>query len=150
MNSIIPDGIMEIADAAFYGCSWLTDIDLPDSIIKIGKSAFYESGLTRVAIPEHVESIDNCAFDNCDALTCIIVPNSVKCVGNRAFTGSDYTFEKRYIFFAKQAKNPKDGTESGQMMTQMFIGKMNGIMMRAGTLLYDKISDKSLKCLMII
>ena len=98
MNSIIPDGITAIADAAFYGCSWLTDIDLPDSIIKIGKSAFYESGLTRVAIPEHVESIDNCAFDNCDALTYIIIPNSVKYIGNRAFTGSDYTFEERYIF----------------------------------------------------
>lgn len=97
MNSIIPDGITEIADAAFYGCSWLTDIDLPDSIIKIGKSAFYESGLTHVAIPKHVESIDSCAFDNCDALTYIIIPNSVKYVGDRAFTGSDYTFEERYI-----------------------------------------------------
>lgn len=97
MNSIIPDGIKEIADAAFYGCSWLTDIDLPDSIIKIGKSAFYESGLTHVAIPKHVESIGCCAFDNCDALTYIIIPNSVKYVGNHAFTGSDYTFEERYI-----------------------------------------------------
>lgn len=99
MNSIIiPDGITAIADAAFYGCSWLTDIDLPDSIIKIGKSAFYKSGLTRVAIPEHVESIDNSAFDNCYYLTYIIIPNNVKYIGNRAFTGSDYTFEERYIF----------------------------------------------------
>ena len=47
-NSIIPtDGsVISIGDSAFFGCSWLASIVIPDSVISIGFEAF--SGCSRI------------------------------------------------------------------------------------------------------
>ena len=40
---IIPDGVTEIGNKAFYGCSSLTSITIPDSVKKIGEDAFMDA-----------------------------------------------------------------------------------------------------------
>ena len=57
---------------AFYNCSGLMSITIPDSVTSIGDYSFYEcSGLTSVTIPNSVKSIGKSAFEGCSGLTSI-------------------------------------------------------------------------------
>ena len=52
------------------------------SVTSIGKRAFYYcSGLTSVTIPNSVTIIGELAFNNCSGLTSITIPNSVTSIG---------------------------------------------------------------------
>ena len=59
-----------VGDYAFYGCSGLTSVTIPNSVTSIGDGAFYEcSGLTSISIPNNVTSIGLGAFYGCSSLT---------------------------------------------------------------------------------
>ena len=77
-----------IGSYAFYNCSGLTSVTIPNSVTSIGGSAFYGcSGLTSVTIPNSVTSIGDYAFLNCSGLTSVTIPNSVTSIGRSAFYG---------------------------------------------------------------
>ena len=63
-----------INDYAFYDCSSLASVTIPDSVTSIGSSAFYNcSGLTSVTIPDSVTSIGDYAFTGCNSLTAVYI-----------------------------------------------------------------------------
>ena len=48
-NSVIPNSVTSIGNAAFYGCSGMTELTLPDGVTSIGESAFRDcSGLSKI------------------------------------------------------------------------------------------------------
>ena len=84
----IPDSVTSIGDWAFKGCSGLTSVTIPDSVTSIGGLAFYGcSGLTSVTIPDSVTSIGGRAFYGCSGLTGVTIPDSVTSIGDYAFYG---------------------------------------------------------------
>ena len=83
----IPDSVTSIGDGAFYCCSGLTSVTIPDSVTIIGNWAFsYCSRLTSVTIPDSVTSIGDFAFYGCSGLASVTIPNSVTNIGSEAFS----------------------------------------------------------------
>ena len=67
----IPSSVTTIGDVAFYYCSALTSVSMPE-VTTIGDYAFaYCSALTSVDIPASVTMIGDYAFDGCSSLTSV-------------------------------------------------------------------------------
>ena len=82
----IPNSVISIGNYAFYGCSGLTSVTIPDSVTSIGGDAFGGcSDLTSVTIPDSVTSIGYSAFYGCSGLTSVTIPDSVTSIGDVAF-----------------------------------------------------------------
>ena len=71
---IIPESVTSIGNYAFYGCSALTSATIGNGVKTIGKRAFYNCrSLTSIKIPDSVTDIDLSAFMNCYALTSVSI-----------------------------------------------------------------------------
>lgn len=83
------NGITEIGDSAFFGCSNLEYVDLPHNAVKIGNAAFCNgvnnSKLATVAALDMAMSIGDRAFDGCPIST-IALNDDLTYVGNFAFS----------------------------------------------------------------
>ncbi len=85
---IIPDNVTEIGEWAFYSCIGLTRLTIPDSVTAIGKQAFREcTGLTSLIISDSLSEIDGFVFSDCSGLKEITIPKSVTKIGYRSFSG---------------------------------------------------------------
>ena len=87
MNVTIGNGVTTIGYGTFYNCISLSQIEIPDSVIKIVDWAFgYCEGLKSVTISDSVTNIGSNAFYSCGNLINVELPNSVVSIGSDAFS----------------------------------------------------------------
>ena len=78
--------LTSIGNNAFYYCTGLTSVEIPNSVTSIGNNAFYNcTSLTSVELPNSVTSIGGSAFSYCTGLTSVEIPNSVTSIGTNPF-----------------------------------------------------------------
>lgn len=53
----VPEGVVEIGDGAFRDCRFLTRVELPSTLEKLGNEAFLDSGLEHLNIPAKLTRI---------------------------------------------------------------------------------------------
>ena len=81
----IPNTITTIGERAFYGCSSLKTIDLPESITQIDIEAFQYSGLESFTIPPRITSIPQRMFAECQSLKSVTFHENVVSIGGESF-----------------------------------------------------------------
>ncbi len=85
-KAILPNNTKEIGQDAFRYCTRMKEVQLPESLTKIGNAAFFESGLDSISIPVGVTEIGNSAFDDCYNLKFVSIPNGVTRLEERTFS----------------------------------------------------------------
>lgn len=77
-----------IYSQAFYRCSEITSVQLPNTIIRLYGSCFNGcSGLTQLLIPESVLYISNAAFSRCSNIKVLNIPNGIQRLEGGVFYG---------------------------------------------------------------
>lgn len=78
--------VVELRDNAFYECSTLRHIDLPDTLIKIGHHCFYAcSALEEINVPESVTDIGMGCFCGCTELSSASLPDTLTSLPESCF-----------------------------------------------------------------
>ncbi len=78
--------VTSISASAFYECTELTSVVIPNTVSSIGEYAFYNcSALESVVLPNGLTSIETLTFANCTSLTTVSVPDSLVCIKSFAF-----------------------------------------------------------------
>ena len=83
----LPQTLEKIGFEAFDNCSALPSISIPDKVKYIGWAAFYGCiGLSSLSLPTSLEAIEDHAFYGCKGLTgSLVIPESVTSIGKQAF-----------------------------------------------------------------
>ena len=85
---ILGEDVTSIGDYAFYGCTGMISIEIPNSVTSIGSNVFSGcTGLTSINIPNSIINIGGNAFSGCTGLT------SVK-INSGAIVSKDYGYDK--------------------------------------------------------
>jgi len=74
----ISEGIIRIGKEAFFQCTNLKEIKLPESLLYIDDSAFYQTSITEVSIPKNITFLGEFAFFDCANLCTINIPEGIK------------------------------------------------------------------------
>ena len=100
----IQDGTKYICDNAFnknssikfydyeINCCPIVNINLPDSIIAIGKKSFAGTRIEKLKLPQSLIFMGDFAFEECYSLHSITLPRSIEFIGKNPFKGTNRLF----------------------------------------------------------
>ena len=84
---IVQEGsrLKSLGKAAFYGCKYLKEINLPDTLTEIGYACFENTALKSVILPDNLITISVDAFKWCKNLKNVVIPDTVNVIRERTF-----------------------------------------------------------------
>lgn len=105
---VLPDGLKEIKNLAFYSCALLRTLEIPENVETLGRwiveecnyletvtlhnglktlsaSTFYGCGITSIHIPATVTEIPDWCFENCKNLGAVYLHDGITFIGEGAF-----------------------------------------------------------------
>ena len=78
--------VKAIGIGAFYNCTGLTEVVIPNTVTVIDENAFYRCNhLTAAHLPNSIDSIRRHAFSKCSTLVNLTMPNAIRFIGESAF-----------------------------------------------------------------
>ena len=84
---LLPETITEIQQQAFDHCENAETINIPQSVTSIGFGAFNScTKLKEIRIPDGITEIPSSAFQGCWAVSSLTIPGSVTTIGESAFS----------------------------------------------------------------
>lgn len=93
-----PYTVTSIGSSAFYNCSGLTSITIPEGVTSIGNSAFMRcSGLTSITIPRSVTRIDLYAFRECCLQNILVHCSTPPDVSTNSFSEPTFYHANLYV-----------------------------------------------------
>lgn len=82
----VPDSIKTIGNYAFAGCNYLETVTIPDSVVSIGEGLFaYCTMLTSVRLPAGLDKIPAHMFSGCSSLASFTITDTMTSIGVGAF-----------------------------------------------------------------
>lgn len=82
------DELKYLGANSFYGCTSLTDIELPNSVVELGLAAFNGcTSLSSITLSSGITEIEEHTFEGCSSLTDLEIPSSVTAIRGAAFNG---------------------------------------------------------------
>ena len=79
--------VVRISEHAFYNCTNLTSVTIPNTVDSIGEWAFaYSTNLGSVTLGSAVTTIGYGAFYGCTGLSLLVIPDSLTTIGSHAFS----------------------------------------------------------------
>ena len=104
---VIQNGSKIIKDLCFYKCGSLIEVELPDSLEKIGTEAFeWCTSLQAVNLGGKLSEISVKCFKGCTSLKTVTITGQIKKVGGQAFSGCS-DLKDIYIYSDLGNKNGK-------------------------------------------
>lgn len=84
----LESNITEIPALMFNGCTNITEVTIPNTVIRIGEAAFYKCNITEIRIPDSVEKLNGSisgVFQECANLENVELGANVVYLGNKTF-----------------------------------------------------------------
>lgn len=93
---VIPEGIREIDDYAFYGAHAMKTLTIPSTVKEIGANAFYDcASLKEAVLPDSLLFLGSAAFARCSELKRVWLPDSLTSLSRILFFGCEKLEEIR-------------------------------------------------------
>ncbi len=84
---VLPISVREISDGAFWGCTNLSNVALPQLLEVLGAYSLSGTGIKNVTIPKSVRIIGEGAFANCTAIKKLDIPDNISALPDSLFAG---------------------------------------------------------------